>query len=169
MTRQQRDSSAPTERDMQWMAEANTWVRTAVPAYYERFSTGLHTVADVLVWLDSHPEVPTCWARWMSVYQTRYQMVRNACMALARDGYLETSETQNAKGRDAVAYSRVRQPEWMIAVSPSAEADVVTALVRRWLHTNRNALRNVATITITQRKQSTPDGRRTAPDRERAQ
>jgi hypothetical protein len=146
-----------SQQDEQWIIEANAWCKAMVIAYFEEHTTGQHTVADVLPWLDNRPNVPTSWARWMSEYQTRYNMVRNACVALARENYLDTGRVPNAHGREAASYV-YRTPEpWAIEVHPSSEQERVTGLLRRWLHDHADELRTVSAIAITHTERATHD------------
>lgn len=145
-------------RDRAWIAEANAWAKAMVHEYFTQ-STGLHTVADVLLWLDERKDAPQAWVRWLGQYQTRYGMVRNACVSLARDGYLDTSEFQNSKGRDAIAYTYTgATAAYTVDVHPRTEAARVTGMVRAWLHSQREHLAGVESINITLRKQSATNG-----------
>jgi hypothetical protein len=156
MRRVQRNQSHAAHRDAKWVTEANAWAKSMTNEYFQYHRTGLHTAADVLLWLDGREDQPPGWVRWMGSqdYATRYQMVRHACQALCRNGYLETSSTQNAKGRDAVAYHYTGHSDaWAIQVLPADQSERVSGLVRGWLYTHRDQLAGVGAITITLRKQ----------------
>lgn len=150
-----RNSAVVSERDEAWILEANAWARARCLTYFETHTSGIHTVRDVLLWLDEAADAPLAWVRWMSSYQTRYQFVRNSCAALAADGYLSTGRTKNALGRDATSYQYRRSMPWTIAVTPASELDRVTGLLRSWLHAHDSELQGVQVITITQREQQT--------------
>ena len=155
MTRPTQPMARGTERDLTWIAEANSWAKAMTTEYFESHRTGLHTVADVLAWLDDRGRDLVHWARWLGFYQTRYQMVRHGCIALAREGYLESSSTVNAKGRDAVAYHYAGASDaWAIEVAPPDQAERVSGMVRRWLYDHRHELRDVGSISVTLKESS---------------
>lgn len=143
-----------TTRDTEWLTEANAWCKAMVHQYWQDHRSGLHTVADLLVWLDTHPDVPREWVRWAGQYQTRYQMVRNACVTMARQGYLETSTTVNRNDREAVAYHYAGSPSdgWSVNVDDPTGSDQVAGLLRAWLFAHRKELADVRSITLLRRE-----------------
>lgn len=157
MKRVKRTLGFVSGQDEAWILQANAWCKAMVIAYFEHHTTGQHTVADVLPWLDNRPDVPTAWARWMSEYQTRYQMVRNTCVSLAREQYLDTGRAPNAFGRDAVTFVYRKPEPWAIEVHPASEQERVTGLLRRWLHENADELRTVSAIALTHKDRARPD------------
>lgn len=165
-TKKQRERTVHSERDAEWISEANAWAKSLTTVYFEQVGkTGQHTVADILAWLDNREDMPTAWIRWLDprTYQTRYQMVRNACVTLAKEGYVETGETYNAKGKQAVSYIAVPFDDWTVEVDPATDTDRVTGLVRGWVHAHRGELQSVQTIVITRRvpkSENVPEGQR---------
>lgn len=139
------------DRDAQLAAEANEWARGQTRQWFEDRKTGFYTPADILAALDERQDAPPAWWRWMSEYPTRYQMVRNACVALHRKEFLESRQELNANNREATSYQRARDlDDWRVAVE-GGEQDSVTELVAGWLRSNPKALKGVRTIAITRR------------------
>ncbi len=144
-----RTSTIIQDRDAQLAAEANEWARHESRRWFDDHKTGFYTPADILQGLDERADAPPAWLRWMSDYSTRYQMVRNACVALARKEFVDTRQEKNALGRDATSYQRARDLDsWQVVVAGGEEASV-TDLVTWWLRENKRSLRGVRTIAIT--------------------
>jgi hypothetical protein len=148
------ESSAIQDRDAQLMELANAWGKAQVRRFFEeRKSSGeQYTPADVLNALDERADAPAAWLRWADQYNTRFAIVRNACVAMARRGVLTAGSTTNALGRDAACYALSGDvAEWAVVVSPPDKADRVLALVREWLEGNPAMFAGVTAITATRK------------------
>jgi hypothetical protein len=119
--------------------------------YEEQHKEGFYLVSDILVWLDEREDAPAAWLRWLSQYQTRYAMVRNVCVSLARTGYLDTRQELNSLNKPATSYQRARDLDaWDVQVAGD-DAESVTDLVTGWLRANPKALRGIRAISITRK------------------
>lgn len=164
MAKRTRQAASLSDRDAQWISEANTFARVMVPQYFEVFKTGQHTPADVLQWIDDRENLPGGWLRWMSDRHVRYQMVANAVKAMAKEGLLDTSETINAQGQHATSFIPRRIAEdWSVEVDGTGN-ESVTSLVRRWLHTHDEQLQGVVSITLTRKGTIKADVNRSGED-----
>lgn len=151
MAKRIRQATSLSDRDAQWIAEANSFARVMVPSYFETYKTGQHTPADVLQWIDDRENLPGGWLRWMSDRHVRYQMVANAVKAMAKEGLLDTSETINAQGQHATSFIPRRiADDWSVEID-GTESESVTSLVRRWLHSQEAQLAGVTSITLTRK------------------
>lgn len=144
-------STVIQDRDSQLAAEANEWARAEVRKFFSTNKVGFFTPADVMQQLDEREDAPTAWLRWMSSYPTRYQMVRNACVAMHKREFLESRQEKNALGKDATSYQRARDlDDWQVTVKGGDVASVID-IVTGWLRSNPKALRGVAAIDITRK------------------
>ena len=136
------------ERDRQLTAEANEWARQQTRRWFDEHKTGFYTASDILQSLDERRDAPGAWLRWLSDYPTRYQMVRNAFVSLAKRELLETRDEYNALNRPATAYQRASDLDvWTVAVDGD-DVESVTALVVEWLRERKRALKGVRSIVI---------------------
>ena len=155
MTKQvnKRSTSATVikDRDHQLAAEANEWARTETRRWFDTHTVGFFTPGDILIGLDEREDAPGAWLRWLSDYSTRYQMVRNACVALHKREYLESRQEKNALNRDATGYQRARDlDDWTVVVEGGEDANV-SELIAGWLREHKRTLKSVRTIAITRK------------------
>jgi len=153
------------DRDAQLAAEANEWARAEVRKWFDTNKVGFYSAADILANLDERVDAPSAWLRWLSEYATRYQMVRNSLVSLAKREFLETRQGMNALGREATEYQRARGlDDWQVVVQ-GGEEDSVTDLVTGWLRSNPRALKGCRAISITRRNSSSSEHTQAGPSR----
>lgn len=164
-THQRNTSTIIQDRDAQLAAEANEWARAEVRRWFETNKVGFYSAADVLAGLDERSDAPMAWVRWLSEYNTRYHMVRNAIVALHKREFLETRQGMNALGREATEYQRARDLDnWQVMVQ-GGEVESVTDLVTGWLRSNPKRFKGVAAITITRKASSSSEAPEHGPNR----
>lgn len=164
-THKRNTSTIIQDRDAQLAAEANEWARAEVRRWFEDHKVGFYTAADIMAGLDERPDAPMAWVRWLSDYQTRYHMVRNSVVALAKREFLETRQGMNALGKEATEYQRARDlDDWQVVVQ-GGEEESVTDLVTGWLRSNPRALKGCRAISITRKASSSSEHSQTGPSR----
>ncbi len=136
------------ERDRQLTAEANEWARSETRRWFDEHKSGFYTPSDILEGLDERRDAPAAWLRWLGDYNTRYQMVRNALVSMAKRELLETRDEYNALNRPATAYQRASDLDaWTVKVE-GEDIEGVTELVLEWLRERKRALKGIRAIAI---------------------
>ena len=136
------------ERDSQLTADANEWAREQTKRWFDEHRTGFYTASDILQSLDERRDAPGAWLRWLSEYPTRYQMVRNALVSMAKRELLETREEYNALNKPATAYQRASDLDAWTVTLEGDHVDGLSERVTEWLREHKRALIGLRSIVI---------------------
>lgn len=121
-----------TERDLEWAGQAKSWMEQQVQDFYELNPTEYHTAADVLGYVDTRPEIPAPYARWLGDYETRYNWTSGILERFARARRLDIGSTVNARGREARCFRKHVKPTFHVEVE-GPDAEVIRKAVLDWL------------------------------------
>lgn len=123
------------ERDKQRSLEARAWVKEELVKFFDAHRGTEVTPADILADFNNRTDdlLHPSWIRFLGDYGRQYSMIKDACDALHRTGWLEAGLTINAKHQEAKCYRRPPDaPEFIVDASGPA-AERVRSLAYEWL------------------------------------